>query len=331
MTVQLTPAESFVDARGFGMPEISHRIALVRESLHLQAGLPALRNEDLFVDALLERLERESDGADPALLDRWLSDLGGMQPLADYEHLLDYAFCSILSVEGPPSKACCSAMFSRRDTLREILLDSTAKLARSGSDRRENGGPAVDVLINVLASYDRSQASHAECVSRLGLDLATRMKLEPELREEVRIAGLVHDIGMVHVRRDILDKRAKLNESDWNEVHGHVDEGAGIVEAIPELAFVAPAVRSHHERFDGQGYPHGLAGDAIPLTGRILAVADAVQSMLSARPYRDPLLVLQIREILQNGKGTQWDPAVVDEMIGILDMGAAHVGMRYTS
>src|SRR5262249_9396180 len=127
----------------------------------------------------------------------------------------------------------------------------------------------------------------------------------------IQVAALLHDVGKIGVPDAVLRKPGKLSDEEFNAIKQHPTMGAIMVSAVPEFEPILDAVRHHHERWDGRGYPSGLAGLDIPLTARLMAVADAFSAMTTDRPYRkgmDPVVALKV---LEEGAGTQWDPACV--------------------
>jgi HD-GYP domain-containing protein (c-di-GMP phosphodiesterase class II) len=135
--------------------------------------------------------------------------------------------------------------------------------------------------------------------------------------ERVRVAGVLHDIGKLGISDAVLLKTGSLEAAEWAEIRRHPELGARILEHA-NLRDVASWVLAHHERVDGGGYPHGLAGDEIPLEGRILAVADAYEAMTADRPYRRALPKAEARAELLRGAGAQFDSRVVEAFLRVL-------------
>lgn len=130
--------------------------------------------------------------------------------------------------------------------------------------------------------------------------------------ERIRLAGNLHDIGKVALPDTILSKRGPLDKSEWDFMRRHTLIGARMLETTPVLADIAPLVRSSHERFDGGGYPDGLAGQEIALGARIVFVCDAYDAMTSPRPYREAISPRAALAELRRCAGSQFDPQVVD-------------------
>jgi len=139
------------------------------------------------------------------------------------------------------------------------------------------------------------------------------------MRDVLRISGMLHDIGKIGVPDRILRRPGRLTEAEFEIVKGHTLLGETIVAALPGGKEIRAAVASHHERYDGGGYPCGLAGDEIPLLGRILAVADAYSAMTSNRPYRTALSRNEALLELRACSGTQFDPEIVEAALGCFD------------
>ena len=134
----------------------------------------------------------------------------------------------------------------------------------------------------------------------------------------IALAGLLHDIGKIGIPESILDKPGKLTKEEYEIVKRHPEIGAEILSSIRQFEEVVPAIRHHHERYDGRGYPDGLKGEEIPVMARIIAVADAFDAMLSKRPYRDALSLNSAVKELQRNKGSQFDPQIVDILLNII-------------
>ena len=143
------------------------------------------------------------------------------------------------------------------------------------------------------------------------LQIAEGLSLGEQARYDIQVAALLHDVGKIGVPDHILRKPGKLTDDEYQAVRQHPDMGATMVAAVPGFGAVLDAIRHHHERWDGQGYPAGLCGDATPLPARIMAVADAFSAMTTDRPYRKGMADERALSILEAGAGTQWDPACV--------------------
>jgi diguanylate cyclase (GGDEF)-like protein len=183
---------------------------------------------------------------------------------------------------------------------RELLLVSAIALAQS------------------LDLRDPSTAAHSRSVALCAELTALELGLPEARRERLALAGMLHDVGMIGVPAELIAQSGPLDEAAWAQVREHPLTAARLLPG-PELADLRSWIAAHHERPDGKGYPRGLAGDEIPLEGRILAVADAWEAMTAERPYRPALDEDAARAELRAGVGTQFDGAVVDALLSGLD------------
>ena len=167
-------------------------------------------------------------------------------------------------------------------------------------------------LASALDARDKETEGHSKRVVAYTLALARRMDVPAEILQDVSRGALLHDIGKIGVPDSILHKPGPLNEEEWAIIKKHPEWGKQILEGIPFLGIPAEMVLSHHERWDGTGYPHSKAEVAISIGARIFAVADAFDAITSDRPYRKAATYREAREELIRGKGTQFDPEVVD-------------------
>jgi HD-GYP domain-containing protein (c-di-GMP phosphodiesterase class II) len=169
----------------------------------------------------------------------------------------------------------------------------------------------VRCLTAAIDAKDPYTWGHSERVARMAVRLARQMELAPSVESDLYLAGLLHDVGKIGVRDDVLRKPGPLTPEEQIHVQEHPVIGDRLVCHITPLQHLRWGVRNHHERWDGRGYPDGLAGDDIPLQARILAVADSCDAMMHTRPYRASLPPDRVEEALRDGAGSQWDPHVV--------------------
>jgi diguanylate cyclase (GGDEF)-like protein/putative nucleotidyltransferase with HDIG domain len=167
------------------------------------------------------------------------------------------------------------------------------------------------VLADALETKDAYTAEHAERVAALAVAAGRALRLDAAQLKSLRYCALLHDIGKIGVRSELLTKPSRLTPQEFDEIKEHSAIGAALLRRIPLLADVAPLVRAVHERYDGAGYPDGLAADAIPPASRIVAVCDALHAMTSDRPYRAALPLDAALAELERCAGTQFDPRVV--------------------
>ncbi len=166
----------------------------------------------------------------------------------------------------------------------------------------------LDSLITTIDRKDHYTKHHSEHVTYFALILAQAMGLSNETCNAMRIAGLLHDVGKIGVPDYILRKPGKLTSEEYEVMKGHVTLSALIIHGLPRLNDIHDAVANHHERWDGAGYPSGLAGEQIPVLGRVMAIADAFSAMTLDRPYRKGLSVDEAIEEIARHSGSQFDP-----------------------
>ncbi len=166
---------------------------------------------------------------------------------------------------------------------------------------------------------DLYTANHTNRVTMYSLLLAEELRLPDAERALLQVGTPLHDIGKIGIEDAVLRKPGSLTATEFEHMKTHTLKGAAILETIPGLRLAIPIARNHHERWDGKGYPDGLAADQIALVARIVAVADAFDAMSSDRPYRKGMPDAQLDKILRDGSGRQWDPNVVDAFFACRD------------
>jgi HD-GYP domain-containing protein (c-di-GMP phosphodiesterase class II) len=173
----------------------------------------------------------------------------------------------------------------------------------------------VRCLTAAIDAKDPYTWGHSERVARIGVRLGTQMALPGPVLSDLYLAGLLHDIGKIGIRDSVLQKPGELTDEEFLHIQEHPVIGDRLVSNIKQLEHLRPGVRNHHERYDGKGYPDRLAGDAIPLLARVLAVADSCDAMMANRAYRSALPTTRIDDIMAAGAGTQWDPRIVEHFL----------------
>ena len=172
----------------------------------------------------------------------------------------------------------------------------------------------AEVLLAMLAARDVQAVAHARAVASWSRRLCAKIELSREATEFVSLCALLHDIGTISTPEAILHRNGTLSGVETAIVRDHAAAGERILRGISELERCADVVRSHHERWDGSGYPDRISGANIPLEARIIAVADAFHAMISERPQRLPIAPRIALDIVAGGRGSQWDPSVVDAL-----------------
>jgi len=174
---------------------------------------------------------------------------------------------------------------------------------------------AVTAMAQAVELRDKYTGGHTQRVTNYALLLAGELRLSPEQRRFLQIGTPLHDIGKIGVDDAILRKTGALSAEETRAMRNHTVAGAGILETIPELRPVLSIVRSHHERWNGTGYPDGLCGEQIPLLARIVAVADAFDAMVSDRPYRQGMSTAEALAELRARSGSDFDPGCVQAFL----------------
>ncbi|HUQ68116.1 MAG TPA: HD-GYP domain-containing protein [Planctomycetaceae bacterium] len=165
----------------------------------------------------------------------------------------------------------------------------------------------IETITGALDARDPYTCGHSRRVGELGVEIARRQGFTVAECERMYVTGLLHDVGKIGIPDAILKKADKLTDDEFDVIRQHPAIGHAILSPLKGLAYVLPGVLHHHERVDGRGYPHGLAGDDIPLMARILAVADSYDAMTSSRAYRNAMPSEKAIGILREHAGTQWD------------------------
>lgn len=186
---------------------------------------------------------------------------------------------------------------------------------------------ALTALARSIDAKSAWTAGHSERVTAMAVAVGEEIGLEAESLERLRRGAILHDIGKIGVPAEILDKPGPLDDTEWKRMTDHTIIGVRILEPVAQFEDVIPIVRSHHERWDGDGYPDGLAGEEIPFLARLLSVPDAFDAMTSERPYRSALSVERAVEILGEEAGRQFDPEIAEAMVRLVRRGDLERGL----
>ena len=170
----------------------------------------------------------------------------------------------------------------------------------------------IRMLIETLYGTNEMEKIHSERVSELAVEIGTLMGFPEDQLKELEVLGLMHDIGKIAINSEILNKPEELTQAEYEEIKKHPEISYHILKAADTYSKIADGVLSHHERWDGQGYPRGISGAEIPITSRILAVADAFESMTAYRPYRKSLSPEMALLELKRCSASQFDPQIVE-------------------
>jgi putative nucleotidyltransferase with HDIG domain len=174
----------------------------------------------------------------------------------------------------------------------------------------------LELMIKSIEARDPYTSGHSRRVHDYALIIARALGLHSKAVEEIGTAALLHDVGKIYDKyAPILMKDSRLSPEEWAIVKQHPVDGAELVATMTKLRDVVPAVRHHHENWNGTGYPDGLAGENIPLASRVIMLADTLDAMTTKRPYRNPLSEEDVRDEFVRCRGQQFDPVMVDKLL----------------
>ncbi len=203
--------------------------------------------------------------------------------------------------------------------LESKVAEQTGALTEQQQKSKELFLQTVTALSEAVDAKDRYTSGHSKRVAEYARMIAARMGKSKEEQEEIYRAGLLHDVGKIRIPEDIINKPGRLTDEEFNVIKVHPVTGFHILRGISNSSMIAVGAKYHHERYDGKGYPNGLAGDQIPEVARILGVADSYDAMTSNRSYRKALPQEVVKDELEKGKGTQFDPYIADIMIQMVE------------
>ena len=287
-----------------------------------------------FLDGVAARILKARDGAralelvdseqpDLVLLDVMMPGLDGFEVcrrLKGRDRLLPVVLVTGLSatrdrVAGLEAGA---DDFLTRPVERTELVARVRSLLRLKAfyDRLDEFERVVTSLALAVEAKDPFTDLHTDRVARTARLLGRLAGLEEAALDDLYLGAVAHDIGKIGIPDAVLLKAGPLAPEEWELMRGHVVIGESIVAPLRSAPALTPTVRHHHEHFDGGGYPDGLAGEAIPLEARIVAVCDAWDAMTNERPYRRALSAEQAEDVLRDGAGSQWDPSLVELFLG---------------
>ena len=199
--------------------------------------------------------------------------------------------------------------------MEELVEERTAKLQQAYRTLKKSHLDSVKVLAEAIDAKDPYTRGHSDRVKRMSLAIAKKMGFSEERLENLEYGALLHDIGKIGIKDEVLQKQAPLSSEEYQYIQEHPLIGVKIIEGVEFFKDKIPMIRHHHEHYDGNGYPDGLAGEAIPLEARIISLPDAFDAMTSARPHRNIMPLQNVLAELEKFKGKQFDPKVLDIFI----------------
>jgi putative nucleotidyltransferase with HDIG domain len=301
-----------------GVALARHRSEIATEILYWNSSSRARTvGADLFVDALLEQLiAAETDSGSDAFIE-WIAAYFRNQanpavPAEIARHVFD-AITAVFAHHGTLGSEEFARINDLDRKLKPLLAHRTEKPGQDANALDDVDG-ALNALISQLDERDPFSAEHSRAVAGWCSRIARALGLDADAALYLSRCGLLHDIGKVETPAGILNAPRALTSSEWRIMRTHVIAGERLAAEVELLHPFLPAVRNHHERFKGGGYPDDLRGEQIPFSARVVSVADAFNAMIGRRPYRPPLSPsLALAELIRH-RGLQFDPDIVDAM-----------------
>jgi len=202
--------------------------------------------------------------------------------------------------------------------LKEEVTTRSAELHRERHRLERISTATLEALVNALEAKDPYLRGHSARVADLSANIATEMGLSEEEVDHVRMAGRLHDLGKIGTRDAVVNKEGPLTPDEFEHVKQHVIIGAQILAPLVHLGHIVAMVKSHHERWDGTGYPDGLRGEEVPLGGRVIGAAEVYDALTTVRPYQEKMTPEQAVERMADLSGTVLDPKVYDALVRIV-------------
>jgi HD-GYP domain-containing protein (c-di-GMP phosphodiesterase class II) len=197
-----------------------------------------------------------------------------------------------------------------------VPLLGLRQIQQANLDLERTNEELLELMVKSLEARDPYTSGHSRRVQQYSTTIARAIGLPDRQVDEIGKAALLHDVGKIYEKyASVLAKQDKLTPEEWAIIRDHPDDGANLIATMTKLRTLVPAVRHHHENWDGSGYPTGTAAEAIPLASRIIRFADTIDAMTTERPYRLPLTEAQVKAELVRCRGTQFDPVITDRLL----------------
>ncbi len=196
--------------------------------------------------------------------------------------------------------------------LERLVEERTAEIRQALSVVKKSHMDSVMVLAGAIDAKDPYTRGHSDRVRRMSVRIGMKLGLDEKRLENLVFGALLHDIGKIGIKDEVLQKQGNLNSTEYQYIQEHPLIGVKIVEGIDFFKDKIPMIRNHHEHFDGSGYPDGLVGEAIPLEARTVAVPDAFDAMTSSRPHHEAVPLEEALSEMERGRGKQFDPKILE-------------------
>jgi HD-GYP domain-containing protein (c-di-GMP phosphodiesterase class II) len=197
-----------------------------------------------------------------------------------------------------------------------VPLLGLRQIQQANLDLERTNEELLELMVKSLEARDPYTSGHSRRVQQYSTTIARAIGLPKRRIDEIGKAALLHDVGKIYEKyASVLAKQDRLTPEEWAIIRDHPDDGANLIATMTKLRGLVPAVRHHHENWDGSGYPTGTSGDSIPLASRIIRFADTIDAMTTERPYRLPLTEAQVKAELVRCRGTQFDPVITDRLL----------------
>jgi HD-GYP domain-containing protein (c-di-GMP phosphodiesterase class II) len=210
-------------------------------------------------------------------------------------------------------------LMDMNDTVKRAMEREIEVLKEEQQNMHKMFVQTAEALASAIDAKDTYTHGHSARVAEYSKQIARLAGKDEKECREVYFAALLHDVGKIGIPDYIINKAGKLNDDEFSEIRKHPEIGRQILQNIIQSPYISIGAHYHHERYDGSGYPDGLKGSEIPEIARIIAVADAYDAMASKRSYRDPLAQNIVREEIEKGLGTQFDPTFATIMLKLID------------
>ena len=205
---------------------------------------------------------------------------------------------------------------SYHKNLERLVEERTSEIRQALSVVKKSHLDSVMVLAGAIDAKDPYTRGHSDRVRRMSVRIGMKLGFDEKRLESLVFGALLHDIGKIGIKDEVLQKQGNLNSKEYQYIQEHPLIGVKIVEGIDFFKDKIPMIRNHHEHFDGSGYPDGLVGEAIPLEARTVAVPDAFDAMTSSRPHHGAISLEEALSEMERGKGKQFDPRILEIFLG---------------